>query len=75
MNYDFTGIALPPGDLPIQDGVADTSDAQKLLTAMSKTHASLLPADLYIADLNYDGWIDSSDAFLMGQTISTRYDE
>ncbi len=72
---DFTGVALEPGDLYIQDGRADAADFAKVTQLMSKSYAALTDLDLMTADLNYDGYVNVKDAFLMRQTLQTKYDE
>jgi hypothetical protein len=72
---DFTGIALPPGDLSIQDGRADINDLNKLNPLMAKLCGSLTTAEKLVGDLNYDGCVTVRDVFLLLQTLETRYDE
>lgn len=73
--FDFTGIPLPAGDLPVQDGRADMGDLNKLRPLMSKICSSLTTAEKLIGDVNYDGCVTVRDIFLMLQTLETRYDE
>ncbi len=73
--FNFTGLSLDPGDLPPQDGKADTSDFDVIKTLLSKPCASLTVGDKKTADLDYNGCIDIGDAFLMRKTLETRYDE
>ncbi|MEK7188432.1 MAG: hypothetical protein AAB685_01110, partial [Patescibacteria group bacterium] len=73
--YDFTGLALEPGDLPIQDGKADSADFAKIEARMAILCADLTAADKLIADLDYSGCVNTTDAFLMRKTLETKYDD
>jgi hypothetical protein len=73
--FDFTELPLPPGDLSPQDGKVDSSDISILKALMGKTQGSLTPTDLAVGDLNYDGYINMFDTFLMLKTMEVRYDE
>ncbi|MGD0523243.1 MAG: hypothetical protein ABSA43_01650 [Candidatus Microgenomates bacterium] len=73
--YSFANYPLPPGDLPPQDGVANTNDYQKIQALMGTSCDTQTATDLYTADLNYDGCVNIKDALLMRQTLETRYDE
>lgn len=73
--FDFTGIALPPGDLYVQDGRADQADVDKLTALLSKPRSSLTETDLLTGDLNYDGVVNGFDLNLLLKTLQTRYDE
>ena len=75
MGFDFTGLPLEPGDLPLQDGKADKADFDKIRTLLSKPSIEITDNDRNVADLNYDGTINIMDAFLMRKTLETRYDE
>lgn len=72
---DFTGLPLEPGDLYVQDGKADASDFAKVTALMSKASSLLTDEDLMVGDLNYDTYVNIKDAFLMRQTLQTKYDE
>ncbi len=72
---DFTGIPLEPGDVYPQDGSANTDDFARITALLSKPHSALTTQDLLVGDLNYDGYINISDAYLMRKTLETRYDE
>jgi CARDB len=72
---DLTGIPLPPGDIYQQDGKADASDFEKIMTLMNTSCSSLTDAQKMTADLDYNGCVNVRDAFLMRQTLQTRYDE
>jgi hypothetical protein len=71
----FTGIALPGGDLSPQDGQVDLSDLTIIKTIMGKPQSTLTPADLSVADLNYDGRVNIYDVFLILKTMEVRYDQ
>ena len=73
--FDFTGLSLDPGDLPPQDGKADSSDFDVIKSMLSKPCSGLTSQDKNTADLDYNGCIDTSDVFLMRKTLETRYDE
>jgi len=75
--YDFTGLPLEPGDLPMpeQDGAANLADFTKIKSLLSKASSELTAADKLTADLDYNGSVNVRDAFLMRQTLETRYDE
>ncbi len=74
-NFDLTGVPLPPGDVWPQDGKADGDDFERIMTLLNKSCDSLTAEDKLIADLDYNGCINVRDAFLMRQTLQTRYDE
>lgn len=73
--YDFTGFALPPGDLHIQDGRADGSDFEKIKTRMAISCDDLSDLDILTADVDYNGCVNILDAFWMRNTLETRFDE
>jgi len=73
--FDFTGLALQPGDLYQQDGKVDAGDFIKLVGLMAKLSSTLTDQDKLTADLNYDGYINIRDAFLMRKTLETKFDE
>lgn len=72
---DLTGIPLPPGDLAQQDGKADAADFEKIMTLMNKSCAGLTAQEKLTGDVDYNGCVNVRDAFLMRQTLQTRYDE
>jgi hypothetical protein len=72
---DFTGIALEPGDLYQQDGTANSADFTKIKDLLNKPCANLTNTEKLTADLDYNGCVNVRDAFLMRQTLQTRYDE
>lgn len=74
-NFDFTGMALEPGDLYPQDTRADSADFDKIKALLGKTCSSLTVEEKLTADLNYDGCVSVTDAFLMRKTLETRYDD
>lgn len=71
----FTGIPLPPGDLNPQDGKVDFGDITLLKTLMGKSQSSLGASEFQVGDLNYDGFINSFDIFLLLKTMEIRYDQ
>lgn len=73
--FDFTGLPLEPGDLPVQDGKADFNDFEKITSLFTKLCSQLTEAEKKIADLDYNGCINIRDAFLMRKTLETKYDE
>lgn len=73
--FDFTGIPLPPGDLVVQDGRVDRSDLDKLFPLLSTLYENLTSDDRMIGDVNYDGFINVRDVFLILQTLETRLDQ
>lgn len=73
--FDFTGLALQPGDLYQQDGKVDAGDFIKLVGLMAKLSSTLTDLDKLTGDLNYDGYINIRDAFLMRKTLETKFDE
>lgn len=72
---DFTGLPLEPGDVNVQDGIANGSDFNKIKALLSKSCNTLTPDDKLVGDLDYSGCINVRDAFLMRQTLETKYDE
>lgn len=70
---DFTGLPLPPGDLPPQNGSANIDDFNTIKTIMGLNAPS--SSDIFTADVNYDGVVDSMDLFWLRKTLETRYDE
>ncbi len=72
---EFTGLPLEPGDLYIQDGIANSADFVKIKTLLDKPCSALTSQDKLTADLDYNGCINTRDAFLMRQTLQTRYDD
>ena len=75
LNFDFTGMALEPGDLPPQDGKASIEDFAKIRSLLSKPCADLTESDKMTADVDYNGCVNTRDAFLMRKSLETRYDD
>lgn len=73
--YDFTAFPLEPGDLYPQDGIANGADFTKIKDLLNKPCANLTNTEKLTADLDYSGCVNVRDAFLMRQTLQTRYDE
>jgi hypothetical protein len=77
-NLDFTGYALPAGDLPIvttngQDGVVDARDAVFLNNCFRDDPDS--EDCISRADLDLDGKLGGADVGLMNNTIITRWED
>lgn len=76
-SFDFSKLNLEPGDLHDpnrggkQDGVANSVDIS-LATARA---ASTDPADLEIADVDFDGQMSWHDVSLILNTIESRYED
>ncbi|QQG41531.1 MAG: right-handed parallel beta-helix repeat-containing protein [Candidatus Woesebacteria bacterium] len=75
VSLDFTGISLPAGDTYPQDGVVNSVDYDRVRSLFSKPDSELTTTDKLTGDLNYDGFIDIRDSFLIRKTLGTRYDE
>jgi hypothetical protein len=73
--FDFTGLALEPGDLPPQDGKADSADFTKIISLFGKLCSDLTENEKAAADLDYNGCINIRDAFFMRKTLETKFDE
>lgn len=73
--YGFNHLELAPGDLPGQDGVANINDFTKIKNLFNKSCSLQTDADKLTADLDYSGCVNVRDAFLMRQTLESRYDE
>lgn len=70
-NFDFSGIRLPVGDLPDQDGVIDAYDISFLRNSLNKKDDEILA----IGDLNLDGIVDTQDYALLLASLTVKYDE
>lgn len=70
---DLTSRPFEPGDLPVQDGVVNLADINKVTATISKI--SITADDLQVADVNYDGVVNAADLSLILSTLSTRPDE
>jgi hypothetical protein len=73
-NFDFTGILLLGGDLPVngrQDGVINALDTAFVRNSIGKTDA----ATAAIADINLDGMVDTQDWSIVLQTLSIKGDD
>ncbi len=73
--FEITALPLEPGDLPTQDGQADSADFAKINNLLTKSCSALTASEKYTADLDYNGCINVRDAFLMRKTLETKYDE
>ncbi len=62
-----------PGDLPVQDGVVNSSDINKVIATIAKPTPT--SADLAISDVNYDGVVNAVDVGLILSTLSSKPDE
>lgn len=72
VQLNLTAKPLEPGDIPTQDGKVDNNDIDQLLSIFSKS--TIGNSDL-VADLNYDGVINSIDMGLILKTLSSKPDE
>lgn len=73
--FNFTGLELEPGDLPPQDGKADSGDFAKITSLFTKLCSALTEEDKKTADLDYNGCVNIRDAFLMRKTLEVKFDE
>lgn len=74
ISFDFSGVALEPGDLWPQDGKADLNDFKNVTSLFGKLCSSLTETDLRY-DIDYSGCVNVKDAFLIRKTLETKYDE
>ena len=73
-NYDWSGNALEPGDLPDsgnQDCVANTHDMSLIINRIRSTDG----VDLGIADVDYNDIINAADISKVDHTLSTKPDD
>lgn len=70
-SFDFSGILLLVGDLPKQDGVVNSYDIGLIRNNLGKTDQEALE----LADVNYDGRVNSQDYGLVMFALSVRVDE
>ena len=73
-NLDFSQIYLYAGDLPIegkQDGLVDSVDISFIRNNLGKKDVSILS----VADLNFDGIVDTQDYSLVINALLLRKDE
>lgn len=75
VNLDFSQLPLEPGDVYPQNGIANGDDFNKIITLLTKVCSDLTDQDKLVGDLDYNGCVNIKDAFLMRQTLETRYDE
>lgn len=68
---NFSGIALLSGDLPEQDGIANSYDVSAVRNLLGSTDAGALQK----ADINMDGIIDTQDYSLVLSSLAFRFDE
>jgi len=73
--FDLTGLPLEPGDLPPQDGKADSADFAKITSLFTKLCSALTEEEKKTADLDYNGCVNIRDAFLMRKTLEVKFDE
>lgn len=74
LTFDFTGRPLPPGDLN-QDGTIDTKDIKLVTDLLNKPSSQYTDADIKLADVNYDTYVDNTDLGLIVRSLSSRQDE
>lgn len=70
---EATGKPLIPGDIPPQDGVANNNDINLIFSAIGQANQKI--KEFNLADLNYDGVINSLDSSLFIQALQIKYDE
>lgn len=68
---DFSGIYMLTGDLPNQDGLVDSYDLSLVRNNIGKTDENVVK----LADVNFDGIVDTQDHSLMIAALSIAYDE
>lgn len=71
INYDFTGVALVPGDTDPQDGQANSSDYDRVRSVLGKLCSAQSDDDRFRGDLDYSGCVGVKDMFLMRQALNT----
>lgn len=69
--FDFTKLTMLVGDLPEQDGIINSYDFSLIRNNLNTKDAKIIS----IADVNYDGKVDSQDASLVLAALSVRQDE
>jgi len=69
--FDFSGIYMPVGDLPDQDGIVNSYDTSLIRNNLGKSDSGILGK----ADLNFDGIVDTQDHSLIISALSVRGDE
>jgi len=80
-NFDFTGLALEPGDIPnangVQDGVVDGTDFVALVSALNSSDQALRNRVNLDFDTNSDGnaIISGRDISVFLETMGRRYDD
>ncbi len=70
-NLDFTGITMPIGDLPEQNGVVNSGDITLIRTSLGKSDET----SLSLADVNYDGVVNTQDFSLLIEALEVRPDD
>jgi len=78
--FDFSGIRLLAGDLPIeegasQDGNINSKDLAMLKNLIDKDDSLITSDDLINADLDLNGKIEAHDWSLMIESLEVKYDE
>ncbi|MEN9328106.1 MAG: hypothetical protein RI947_914 [Candidatus Parcubacteria bacterium] len=68
---DFSNVSLLSGDLPVQDGIANSYDLSTVRNFLGRTDAEALQ----LADVNLDGIIDTQDYSLILHSLAFRFDE
>lgn len=75
--FDFTSLALEPGDLPDpnnsnqQDCTVNSIDISQIVSRIGST----LAGDLDVADVNFDGIVNGNDVSKVVNTLSTKPDD
>jgi len=70
-NLDFSNVYQLVGDLPEQNGVVDSYDISLIRNNLNRTDYNILS----IADVNFDGRVDSQDYSLLIAALSIRFDD
>jgi len=68
---DFSGVYQSVGDLPAQDGFVNAYDIALVQNNLNRTDTDILA----LADLNFDGRVDTQDHSLVIAALSVRTDE
>lgn len=69
--FDFSGIEMPVGDLPLQDKVINAYDITLVRNNLGKSD----PEAVRLADVNYDGVVTTQDYSLIIEALETRPDD
>lgn len=70
-NVDMSGIVMPAGDLPEQNGIINSGDITLVRGYLSKSDREALE----LADVNYDGVVNTQDYSLIIESLEVRPDD